>query len=353
MALGFVGAGGVKGGADALQEIIAQRLLEQKLEEARMQQEFENRMATRQADTGDARFERTQGLSEELGRGGLEVSRGNLGLNQGRFDREGEQITRANTFEDEDRASAAAATAGRLSFLDEVASGQTDPNRRNTVRGLKYNVTLPDLRSAQERGTDAGVEEGAAFDAGGRRVRQATVDMGTQSGIAQADAAARRARENRPLDTAADTAAIEAADTATEVSRLAKALRNHSGLPGAFGVTSARLPTVRQDTADAETLLASLQGLLTLENMGKMKGVLSDSDMKILRQASTTLNQSMSEGAARTELDRLQEVMSKVTGEESAPSGPAGAITVTAGGKTYRFADQASADAFKKAAGIK
>ena len=43
-----------------------------------------------------------------------------------------------------------------------------------------------------------------------------------------------------------------------------------------------------QDTVDARTLLNSLKGLLTIENMGKMKGVLSDADMRILRQASTT-----------------------------------------------------------------
>ena len=94
--------------------------------------------------------------------------------------------------------------------------------------------------------------------------------------------------------------------------------------------------------------------------MGKMKGVLSDSDMKILRQASTTLDPSMSEGEARAELDRLVQVMGRLiqrlTGaSESADSlnQAAGAITVTAGGKTYSFADQAAADAFKKAAGIR
>jgi hypothetical protein len=53
-----------------------------------------------------------------------------------------------------------------------------------------------------------------------------------------------------------------------------------------------------------------------LENMGKMKGVLSDSDMRILQQASTTLTAEISEDAARAELNRLGSVMSKLTGDQ-------------------------------------
>lgn len=210
--LGFVGAGGAAGMTDALKEIVAQRLLEKKLEDQRLQQEFENRMALRQADTGDSRFERTQGLSEELGRRGMAVSEGGLGLSRERFGHDVSQDQRGNRLEDEDRATAASDKAGRLSFLDEVAGGQTDPTRRNVVRGLKYNVQLPDLRSPEQRGTEAGVEEGAAFDAGGKRVRQSIVDMGTASGIAQSNAAAANAERRRvvtpPRQSAATTEKI-------------------------------------------------------------------------------------------------------------------------------------------------
>lgn len=125
----------------------------------------------------------------------------------------------------------------------------------------------------------------------------------------------------------------EAVDTAREVQRIANALRTHPGLPGAFGVIQSKVPTIRQATADAETLRNSLQGLLTLENMGKMKGVLSDADMKIVRQASTTLSAEMSDPAAQAELKRLADVMAKVSGSSggadnngSSDSG-AGAVT--------------------------
>jgi hypothetical protein len=113
------------------------------------------------------------------------------------------------------------------------------------------------------------------------------------------------ARSSKPEDQA------EAADTANEVKRIASALRNHKGLPGAFGVMDSKMPTIYPSTADAEVLLNSLTSLLTMENMGKMKGVLSDSDMKVLRQASSTLSNSMSDDAARVELDRIVEVMGR------------------------------------------
>lgn len=107
----------------------------------------------------------------------------------------------------------------------------------------------------------------------------------------------------------------EALDTAREVQRIAKALRDAPGFAGTFGVISARMPTFRQDTADAEVLLNSLRSLLTLENTGKLKGVLSNADMELLRQASTTLAAQMGEPSAKAELNRLGAVMAKVTGQ--------------------------------------
>jgi hypothetical protein len=106
----------------------------------------------------------------------------------------------------------------------------------------------------------------------------------------------------------------EAADTAREAGRLAGDLLKHEGFGGAFGTIDAMLPTLKPSTADAESIRDALTSMLTLENMSKMKGVLSDSDMKVLRQASTTLNARMSEGAARQELQRIVDVMQRVGG---------------------------------------
>lgn len=119
------------------------------------------------------------------------------------------------------------------------------------------------------------------------------------------------ARSAQPVNTS------EAVDTAREVQRLAGSLAGHKGFGGTFGKWSSQTPQLlaSQDTIDSRTLLNSLKGLLTIENMGKMKGVLSDADMRILQQASTTLAAEMSEPAARQELNRLGRVMSKLTGE--------------------------------------
>lgn len=122
--------------------------------------------------------------------------------------------------------------------------------------------------------------------------------------------AARSSQPNNP----------EAVDTAREAKRLASELLGHKGFGGAFGLADSYMPTLRQSTADAETLRDALTSLLTLENMNKMKGVLSDSDMKLLKQASSTINGRMSEPAAKAELQRIVDVMGKVAGDGSAVS---------------------------------
>ena len=127
----------------------------------------------------------------------------------------------------------------------------------------------------------------------------------------------------------------EALDTAREVQRLAGQLAGSKGFGGVFGKFSSMTPQLAasQDTLDSRPIFNSLKGLLTMENMGKMKGVLSDSDMRILQQASTTLDASMSEEAAAAELNRLGRVMSKLTGEPWQDVGAVPANTGAGGGR--------------------
>lgn len=113
--------------------------------------------------------------------------------------------------------------------------------------------------------------------------------------------------------------AEDARTSAREVVRIARELRNHKGLPGAFGVLSARTPTLRQATADAERLRDTLISKLTMENIDKLKGVLSDADLKMLRESSTTLGPTMGDAAAIAELDRLIAVMEKLDIASEAP----------------------------------
>ena len=56
----------------------------------------------------------------------------------------------------------------------------------------------------------------------------------------------------------------------------------------------------------------TLKGLLTLDNIGVLKGVLSDADMKIIKEASTSLGTNLSEEAFKTEAARIKEKMQLV-----------------------------------------
>ena len=84
-------------------------------------------------------------------------------------------------------------------------------------------------------------------------------------------------------------------------------LLNHPGLDWAVGGTSV-FPTVPgSDAADFEVQLESFVGQLTMENMGKMKGVLSDSDIKMLRSASSGLSTKMDETTFKKRLNKIKD----------------------------------------------
>ena len=93
--------------------------------------------------------------------------------------------------------------------------------------------------------------------------------------------------------------------TASDIARLSSALLGHAGMPASFGIIQARIPTTRQETADAEIIRDSLINLLTVENLDLMSGVLSESDVQILKGAATTLSAKMSDEDAREELTRI------------------------------------------------
>ena len=109
---------------------------------------------------------------------------------------------------------------------------------------------------------------------------------------------------------------------ATELGRanvlVDKLLSNTGGLSGATGAISSRIPSLREATVDFEADLSELQSLLTLGNLGRMTGVLSESDIKILREASSGLQIGGSERRMREKLaeigDRLKLRLSETGG---------------------------------------
>jgi len=118
--------------------------------------------------------------------------------------------------------------------------------------------------------------------------------------------------------------AVEKAENALS---LISILENHEGLSGAIGakgITSLfglkKEPIGGTQTADFVSYFDALKSTLTLENMGVMKGVLSDADIKIIKEASTALSRNMSEATFKKELSRLKEKLQKVKGGVTAGS---------------------------------
>lgn len=113
--------------------------------------------------------------------------------------------------------------------------------------------------------------------------------------------------------TSADT--DRAKENANKALSLVNDLLNSDGLSTSVGVKGftggllfgKTIPGT--EAANFQARLDSLKSMLTLENMGIMKGVLSDSDMKIIQQASSALNRDMSEKEFRRELDKIKGVL--------------------------------------------
>lgn len=281
------GAGGM---GDALQDLLKQKFLEQ-ITRAKLTED------ARQADMQNA------------------LGQGQLGLGHRRVDVDVDQFGQ-RIGEDKRQFDVSAGQRDRTIKLDEDYNpfkiANTSANTSELLRRPVAEREERDFITGRDK-TQHGYRLGelGAEQAGAMRMLNAR-----QAGAAQG-----------PLGTQ-----NEALDTAQEAKRLAGALRQHKGFGGAFGLADSYLPTLRQDTADAEVLRDSLRSLLTLENMGKMKGVLSDNDMKVLQQASTTLNAKMSNPAAAAELTRLEQVMERAItamgGSPQAPAGDSGNVTM-------------------------
>ena len=95
-------------------------------------------------------------------------------------------------------------------------------------------------------------------------------------------------------------------DEAKTAYMIAKELRdNKSGLQGAVGPISSRLPSISEDTVEFESKLDYLQSLLTLGNLGRMTGVLSESDLALLSKAASGLDTGVGEAAFTQQLNTI------------------------------------------------
>jgi vacuolar-type H+-ATPase subunit E/Vma4 len=101
-------------------------------------------------------------------------------------------------------------------------------------------------------------------------------------------------------------------DEAKTAYMIAKELRdNKSGLQGAVGPISSRLPSISEDTVEFESKLDYLQSLLTLGNLGRMTGVLSESDLALLSKAASGLDTGVGEAAFTQQLNTIIDDLEK------------------------------------------
>ena len=136
-------------------------------------------------------------------------------------------------------------------------------------------------------------------------------------------------RDRRGADTASpESTAAAAFVTAQNIARLSEELLKHPGMPGAFGLLQSKGMTLRQPTRDAELIRDSIVDLLTVENLDLMSGVLSETDIQILRGAATTLSAEMSDQDAIAELNRILSTARRGMAAISA-LGPGGVIDPT------------------------
>lgn len=110
----------------------------------------------------------------------------------------------------------------------------------------------------------------------------------------------------------AERKATAAASTKDDISSLASSILDSGDYVDVFGAIQGAIPSVQQETVDAEADVDRLVSLLTLENTGKMSGVLSESDIKILRDAGTILgNKRISDTKAKEELEKIADVFAR------------------------------------------
>ena len=94
--------------------------------------------------------------------------------------------------------------------------------------------------------------------------------------------------------------------TASDVKALALELAQNPDVGRVFGTIQGRTPALTGTAAAVEAKIDQLVGFLTLDNLGRMSGVLSDSDIRILQNAASILNNRLiPDEVAIAELEKL------------------------------------------------
>lgn len=101
---------------------------------------------------------------------------------------------------------------------------------------------------------------------------------------------------------------IESANLMKE--RVDEFMANDDFIGSVTGATS-RLPAVFEGSVDAEAAFDSLKDSLTMENLNKMSGVLTDKDIQLLANAASALRYGMSEKQLKIEMNKIKRSMDR------------------------------------------
>lgn len=190
--------------------------------------------------------------------------------------------------------------AGVLDDKDFAAS--QNPNVRNIIGVREEQAQLATRLKAEEN-----------------KLRKEKLAADTQASQQKAAESARKAAE---AEKTAEDVRLKA------LSLLGPDFKIRPDVARAFGAFQGALPTVRGSTIDVEADVEQLVSLLTLENTDKMAGVLSETDIKILRDAGTILgNRRISDERAEEELQKIAQVFEKLQPQQI------GRFTVTVKGQ--------------------
>jgi hypothetical protein len=363
MGLGLSGAYGAAEGQLALKRLQAEDLQRQEIAKRDMQQKFENELALRRIVE-----------AELTGQTGREVSKGGLGLSRDRFTEieKPASARAADKHAPEMRVLNQTADMGDLKL--RTISGLSGLQQQQMFSGLDFeDIASPEaqIERGRTRGQAAGAGALAGFEGGGRQVLQGTEDVrgawdlrrgaqanagalqramvgqvAAQSNPGMQALAAQAAENPELLDkmTPSDrtqimamiagngqlksTAQVTAQKQVAEALAALEDLRKTPGQAGAVGMPDslASLPRLLgyeaapgSEERGYAAKLAELRAKLTLPRMEMMKGVLSDADMKVLRESAGALDPATGEAFFNKELDKVERVLRSRAG--AAPGG--------------------------------
>ena len=224
-----------------------------------------------------------------------------------------------------------------LALADKYKLSQYSPYNKG-VKSTLENVntaTQRDILSAQKEAELAqkqDVLESKEKMAGEKNaLQQSLLDEKLKAGASQAELNRLAAEERARIAAEAKGNNLkpeEKTQHAYDVTDKIDVIEKHPGFKGSVGMKGAmqgfglmKQPVAGTDEAGFIAEYNALHSLLTLDNIGKLKGTLSDTDMKILKQAATSLDLNMPEKDFKRELARVKDVMTRVTQKDQQEKG--------------------------------